>query len=404
MYYILNESNQIIAADETLLNLCGITDFNELTSKIGQGDTLMDHIENVESFSMTKTILSSTLGELTLVTLEGDAASINLGETTELADETELFTLLDDTSEPAVTEENIVEEPMVELVEEAPMDLGLDIIKESSDQETPKEEAPAVVMEDIVINIDTLSQKIGISSEDYATFLNEFIDNAIDLESDLHSSESETRNTATATLSSLANVLHLPMVGKIISHIAEEANPESLLKSFYEVLSRITTTQDDEKTETEPVEEETVALFDTPETELETTPEPESEKPKNPNGFGSISLEGIKPIHFDFQLEEAANDLSLPVELIEEFVHDFIEQAHIETKKMLEAYEEGDLDSIQKIGHLLKGASSNLRINALSDTLYKIQFTETSDNLDLLIKDYWAHFLSFENQINVISN
>ncbi|NOR55412.1 MAG: hypothetical protein GQ531_04330, partial [Sulfurovum sp.] len=90
--------------------------------------------------------------------------------------------------------------------------------------------------------------------------------------------------------------------------------------------------------------------------------------------------------------------------LIEEFVHDFIEQAHIETKKMLEAYEEGDLDAIQKIGHLLKGASSNLRINALSDTLYKIQFTETSNNLDLLIKDYWAHFLSFENQINVISN
>ena len=86
--------------------------------------------------------------------------------------------------------------------------------------------------------------------------------------------------------------------------------------------------------------------------------------------------------HFDFQLEEAANDLSLPVELIEEFVHDFIEQAHIETKKMLEAYEEGDLAKIQAIGHLLKGASSNLRINALSDTLYKIQFCENENGLD----------------------
>ncbi len=123
----------------------------------------------------------------------------------------------------------------------------------------------------------------------------------------------------------------------------------------------------------------------------------------NEKSFGTITLEGIKPIHFDFQLEEAANDLSLPVELIEEFVHDFIEQGHIETKKMLKAYEEGDLDAIQKIGHLLKGASSNLRINALSDTLYKIQFCEDSNDLEHLIKDYWGHFLSFEIQINALA-
>ncbi len=67
---------------------------------------------------------------------------------------------------------------------------------------------------------------------------------------------------------------------------------------------------------------------------------------------------------------------------------------------MLKAYEEGDLDAIQKIGHLLKGTSSNLRINPLADTLYKIQFCEDSSDLDVLIKDYWGHFLSFENQIN----
>ena len=70
---------------------------------------------------------------------------------------------------------------------------------------------------------------------------------------------------------------------------------------------------------------------------------------------------------------------------------------------MLEAYEKGDLDAIQKIGHLLKGASSNLRINALSDTLYQIQFCEDSSNLDAFIKDYWGHFLSFEIQINALA-
>ena len=102
-------------------------------------------------------------------------------------------------------------------------------------------------------------------------------------------------------------------------------------------------------------------------------------------------------------MEEAANDLSLPVELIEEFVHDFIDQGHEETKKMLQAYEDGDLDAIQKLGHLLKGTASNLRINPLADTLYEIQFCEDSNQLEALIKEYWAHFLSFETQINLSS-
>jgi HPt (histidine-containing phosphotransfer) domain-containing protein len=124
----------------------------------------------------------------------------------------------------------------------------------------------------------------------------------------------------------------------------------------------------------------------------------------NSESFGTIDLSDVKPIHFDFQLDEAANDLSLPVELIEEFVVDFIDQAHVETDKMLEAYEKGDLDAIQKIGHLLKGTSSNLRINPLADTLYKIQFCEESSQLETLIKEYWAHFLSFENQIKTITN
>jgi len=96
--------------------------------------------------------------------------------------------------------------------------------------------------------------------------------------------------------------------------------------------------------------------------------------------------------------------LSLPVELIEEFVNDFIVQAHEETEKMLQAYERGDLETVQKIGHLLKGTASNLRINPLSDTLYEIQFNEDLDRVPELVKNYWAHFLSLENQIKLISN
>jgi hypothetical protein len=119
--------------------------------------------------------------------------------------------------------------------------------------------------------------------------------------------------------------------------------------------------------------------------------------------FGILDLSDVKPIHFDFRLEEAAEDLSLPVELIEEFVHDFIDQARTETENMLEAYKQGDLNKIQKIGHLLKGASSNLRINPLADTLYEIQFCEDSSKLEALIRSYWAHFIAFEKQMELTS-
>ena len=486
MYYILNETNQIIAADDSLLTLCGVTHINELFSSIAKGDTTFDFAsdvnvtiklaENEESYTISKTSLSSLLGTLTLVNLsveeaeekilptpdiktditeEGsdlidsiihednveDDEALDLDKIVEEEAEEEItfgdhLTLDDDTTmllkedvsaeiteNKPLAEDDLLdtsalfdllpdeanEEKTINIVEteEAPLALGLD---DDLFLDTEKDEETA---EEIHINIKEISQKIGISTDDYNGFLNEFIDTALGLEKDLQSNDEETQSSAIGTLSHLSDVLHLPVIGDILTKIADAKSEEQreVIESFYATLSRITTSAPDTETLNEPhldtdldigikeetplVEEEKLELFD----EAEVTPR----KSLSSESFGTISLEGIKPKHFDFQLEKAANDLSLPVELIEEFVHDFIDQAHIETKKMLEAYEEGDLDTIQKIGHLLKGASSNLRINALSDTLYKIQFCEDSSNLETLIKDYWAHFLSFENQINVIS-
>jgi HPt (histidine-containing phosphotransfer) domain-containing protein len=239
--------------------------------------------------------------------------------------------------------------------------------------------------------------------------LNEFIENAIEFEEDLASTDTEKFSEAVETLSDLSSVLCLPQVSEILTQISQGKHQEreALIEILYHTLSRLSTAEIKEEIQEEVLEEIPEKIQEKVqeiirEEPIETTKIAEV-SPLNENSFGRISLEGIRPKHFDFQLEEAANDLSLPVELIEEFVHDFIDQAHVETKKMLENYEKGDLDAIQKIGHLLKGASSNLRIGALSDTLYKIQFCERAEDLEGLIKDYWAHFLSFEHQINVIS-
>ncbi len=299
------------------------------------------------------------------------------------------------------------EEDIISILDDTPIELHTadteidDLImptapEEAIDEISLLEKEEAEVIDDnhtpIIIDVKNISKSIGISTEEYNTFLNEYIDTALSLENDLLGTQEEQRTHAIGILSHLSHVLHLPVISEIVTQIetATASNQKIYIEFFYATLGRLTTTQSetDQKEEKLEVKKEEATAEPTPATE----------------SFGTINLNNVKPIHFDFQLESAANDLSLPVELIEEFVHDFIEQAHTETKNMLEAYEKGDLDTIQKIGHLLKGASSNLRIEALSDTLYEIQFCEDSSNLEHLIKDYWAHFLSLETQINLISS
>ena len=257
-------------------------------------------------------------------------------------------------------------------------------IEEENEQVETAEESQAP----IVIDAENISQSIGISTEDYNTFLNEYIDTALSLEKDLQSTKEEERSRAVATLSHLSTVLHLPVVvSQIVTEIEHAAadTQNKHIESFYTMLSRLTTSQPGTYKE---------ELLPAVEAEAEAvTARTES--------FGTISLDDVKPIHFDFQLKQAAEELSLPVELIEEFVIDFIAQAHTETKNILEAYEKGDLDTIQRIGHLLKGASSNLRIKPLSDTLYEIQFCKDSSKMEHLIKQYWGHFLSLEIQMEL---
>jgi len=424
MYYILNETDQIIAADDKLLTLCNVTDVHGLSSKMILGDTAFTsqgeesvtiNTSNVEhTFSVSKTSLSSILGHMTLVVLDG-VQDDTVKQTEELSLESDAsesaLSIEDDLSESSVFELSTEEDDTLflatdEAVEESPaqpeitlsdadehFDLLDDTIEiqnvETLTEEDKKDDG------EIIVDVATISQVMGMSDEDYTSFLNEYIDTALELEEDLQSDDMDKRNSAIMTLSDLSEIMHLPEISNIMGniHSSNPAQQKGYIGSLYTTLSRLTT----QSSSNETVDMEL----------LDDSKEPEEikvEAEANPNSFGTIDLSNVQPKHFDFQLEEAAKDLSLPVELIEEFVHDFIEQAHIETKNMLKAYEEGDLEKIQSIGHLLKGASSNLRINALSDTLYKIQFCENENGLDDMIKDYWAHFLSFENQINVISN
>ncbi len=439
MYYITNQNNQIIAIDPSLLALLEVENIDELYRKIALGDIKLSSSEedekitittaqNEETYDVENNNLSGMLGDITLVQVQvSPKESMLIDDVTvpmeeffaiETAEENEI-SILDDTLEEISdvdTEKNEIENnnELFDLILPNAPEETIDKIAITGNKQVETaddNQAP------IVIDVKNISQSIGISTEDYNTFLNEYIDTALSLEKDLQSTQEGKHSHAIDTLSHLSNVLHLPAITEILTQIknASAANKNANIESFYAALGRLTTSQlETVKEETssilgigsevkvETVDSVDIHNIDLHEKEPPSAPETESVTTTT-ESFGTINLDDVKPIHFDFQLEEAAKDLSLPVELIEEFVHDFIEQGHVETEKMLEAYEKGDLDTIQKIGHLLKGTSSNLRINPLSDTLYEIQFCEDSSKLEGMIKQYWGHFLSLETQINLTS-
>jgi len=465
MYYITNQNNQIIAIDPSLLALLEVENIDDLYRDIALGDIHFSSLkeenkvtitkaQNKETYDAKNTDLSGMLGNITLVqiqtspeesmliddgipifSLAGEDEAPSIAE-----DKNELvedFLDLDVTKEEEISffddtlisikdsddllekDSSVLDTSVLDNSEKENDDVLFDLLLPSVAEETIDKiaitEDEEVKTDDgsqtpIVIDVKNISQSIGISTEDYNIFLNEYIDTALSLEKDLQSTHEEKRSNAISILSHLSNVLHLPAVSEIVTQI-DNATAESQsthIESFYTTLGRLTTSLSDaDNTETSPlsiidsdIKGETRDFVDIYEEEPLSATESEFTATTS-ESFGNIDLDAVKPIHFDFQLEQAANELSLPVELIEEFVHDFIEQAHTETKKMLEAYEKGDLNTIQKIGHLLKGASSNLRINPLSDTLYEIQFCEDSHKLEALIRNYWAHFLSLETQINI---
>ncbi|MFT7823590.1 MAG: Hpt domain-containing protein [Sulfurimonas sp.] len=481
MYYITNQHGQIIAADHALLELLGLNDIEELYKKIAleelsftsvaPGEMTLRQKTEQQTYRFEGSRLSSMFGDLTL----------NLLQTSDIRETESGFdqpALIDDTQEEALKEEE--EEAIFLLEDNVPLEAeeteeepsGIPESggeEERSDDEREEEEAilllennepleaeekeeePSGIPESggeenslketdtaktesnetndlspIFINVNEVSQTIGITKKEYSSFLNEFIDTAISLEKDLKSSDPQEQKNAIETLIRLSEVLHLPRILQVIREI-EESTPEEkeeAIETLYNHLARLTTQEQTIQTfgaekapedigvkQEEPASAEPWAFIGIePEAEAEISPAgetPEEEKILPEGSFGSLTmndLEEVKPIHFDFRMEDAANELNLPVDLIREFVNDFIEQARSETVNMLDAYQQGDMDRVQKIGHLLKGASSNLRINPLADTLFEIQFCEDSSQLESLIKNYWAHFISFETRIKLSSN
>ncbi len=110
-------------------------------------------------------------------------------------------------------------------------------------------------------------------------------------------------------------------------------------------------------------------------------------------------LEGVRPIPIEFSLHIAAEELNLPEDLVLEFIGDFDKQGHEYLPVLIEAYQNRDLDRLQKTAHMLKGAASNLRIEAMVDNLYDLQFDTDIDRAPQRIRLFAGQLMSLDKYL-----
>ncbi len=90
-----------------------------------------------------------------------------------------------------------------------------------------------------------------------------------------------------------------------------------------------------------------------------------------------------------FDPNEAADALGLPESLILEFVNDFIEQAREEKATFEEAYDKGDIGTINEVAHKLKGVAANLRIEDMRQLMENVQHAKSPQEVEKELIDFY---------------
>ncbi len=85
-----------------------------------------------------------------------------------------------------------------------------------------------------------------------------------------------------------------------------------------------------------------------------------------------------------FNPQVASDELGLPLDLIEEFIEDFIAQAKEFQTELFAALEAGDTQTVASLSHKLKGVAGNLRIENAYD---KLCIVNTSKEMDVIKKN-----------------
>jgi len=400
MYYGYNDKKELILADKELIELLGYTTFNELLSSKSIDDITFES-DKLEFLNNDKKIVA------------------NFKKST-------IYTNIEPLTFIALS--NVIESNSS----------GYNI---------------HINYEPIYLDVEKIAQEIGLSVHDYKLYLDSFIDQSIIDEQRLQDGDDK----VVKNLSNLALTLKIPNINILLLKIKKlpkkerlsfideyytklalltlkkptnihqsemnnllekdsiekesltlEEKEEELNSTFTELFSNVTNKEAEDEMSLDFTEiskpkkldldlESDLELFnlEEPEEKIVFPPKKEDEK---------FTLNNVKPLPINYNPKLAADELNLPVVLIEEFVEDFIEQANHDKDHLLASYYQKDLDNIHELGHKLKGAASNLRINELADVLEEIQFSTDYTKLESLFTKYWGLFISLEDYMKQKNN
>ena len=247
-------------------------------------------------------------------------------------------------------------------------------------------------------NFQEIAELIGVSEEEYLHFLDDFRKESLQLEANLRSNDPRESREALTMLREASLLLHLPHITEKLNSLFDATSDEksSIVDSYLQKVAEITGAKKDDTlalelmADSKPADESSTSAEEILSTDhgLLTGQETATENETKSIEIFIDQMDQIEAIPFDFSINEAADELTLPASLVSEFVIDFINQAKENLPVLQKAYEEKDLETIQTTAHMLKGASSNLRITAMAETLYELQF-----NTDLAsVPKFITHF------------
>jgi len=348
-------------------------------------------------------------------TIELLEADIKAGIAEEEEDQA-VDTIVSDEPFISFTEQEKEEDTVEELASFASDDLSSDAPEEAGIPDTEKTAYHAdtlssgaeELMQSSTIDFSEVAELIGISEEEYLHFLDDFEKESLLLEPHLRSNDLKESREALSVLKEASLLLHLPKITEKLNGLSNATSDEksSIIDGFLTMVTQIRS----RKEETVPDSGmPAMHLSDDTEEKLtyqqENLPEEEEESVstdsvKNPSEKTPVSLEQVEPIPFDFSINEAADELTLPVSLVSEFVIDFINQAKENLPLLQKAYDERDMKTIETTAHMLKGASSNLRIVPMADTLYQLQFNKDFAQVPELITLFTGQLKALSMQMN----
>ena len=101
---------------------------------------------------------------------------------------------------------------------------------------------------------------------------------------------------------------------------------------------------------------------------------------------------------YQYNPQVAADELGLPVDLIEEFIGDFIDQAHEFHDDLFASVNGNDFDNVQILSHKLKGVAANLRVEDAFDTLSVVNVSKENDEVLANLNQFYKIIAKLEGK------